>query len=82
MRAVGQTITFTDKISLHTSDVIIGISHRGRVYQMVHGARGCHLKGFHLLYANPNLCFVSRAKNIYLVTSVLRKYIPVNRSII
>lgn len=81
MRAVGQTITLRDKFSLKTSDEIIATSNRSTVYQMVHGARGCHLKGFHLLYTDLNLCSVSRAKNIYFLTNVLRKYVPVNKSI-
>lgn len=74
-------MTLTDKFSVETSFEIIATSNTSRVYQMVHSARGCHLKGFHLLYADLNLCSVSRAKNIYLVTNVLRKYVPVNKSI-
>lgn len=58
MRAVDQAITLT--FSLETSDGII-------VTSIGEFAKGCHLKGI-VLYADLNLCSVSRTKNTYLIT--------------
>lgn len=56
MRAVDQTVTLKDTVSLKTSDGIIATP-------IGEFAKGCHLKGFLLLYADQNLCSVSKTKN-------------------
>lgn len=67
MRTVDQTVTLKKTFSLDTSYGIIATP-------IGEFAKGCHLKGFLLLYADLNLWSVSITNNTYLIICFEKVY--------